>query len=68
MELRVERACRRDGCDPESVRRRIAAQLDDETLSRRADFSLVNLFEEDLQAAVDELDRRFRGEGNTLWS
>lgn len=67
-ELRVERACRRDGCDPESVRQRIAAQLDDETLSRRADFSLVNLFEEDLQAAVDELDRRFRGEGNTLWS
>ena len=50
------------------MRRRIAAQLDDETLSRRADFSLVNLFEEDLQAAVDELDRRFRGEGNTLWS
>ncbi len=68
VELRVERACRRDGCDPESVRQRIAAQLDDETLSRRADFALVNLFEEDLQAAVDELDRRFRSEGNTLWS
>ena len=62
VELRVERACRRDGADPEAVRRRIAAQLDDDTLCRRADFTLVNILEADLVPAVDELDRRFRHE------
>ncbi len=62
VELRVERACRRDGADPEAVRRRIAAQMDDDTLCRRADFTLVNILEADLAPAVDELDRRFRHE------
>ena len=62
VELRVERACRRDGADPEAVRRRIAAQMDDDTLCRRADFTLVNILEADLVPAVDELDRRFRHE------
>ncbi len=61
-ELRVERACRRDGADPESVRRRIAAQADDDMLCRRADFTLVNILEADLAPAVDELDRYFRHE------
>ena len=62
VELRVERACRRDGADPEAVRRRIAAQMDDDTLCRRAAFTLVNILEADLVPAVDELDRRFRHE------
>lgn len=62
VELRVERACRRDGADPEAVRRRIAAQMDDDTLCARADFTLVNILEADLAPAVDELDRRFRHE------
>ena len=62
LELRVERTCRRDGCDAESVRRRIAAQTDDDTLCARADFSPVNILEEELEPAVETLDRRFRHE------
>jgi len=59
-ELRVQRASRRDGCDPEAVRRRIAAQLDDDTLCARADHTIVNIFETDLEPAVRELDYLFR--------
>ena len=62
LELRVERTCRRDGCDAESVRRRIAAQTDDDTLCARADFSLVNTLGEGPEPAVETLDRRFRHE------
>lgn len=57
--LRVERTCRRDQSDPEMVRRRIAAQMDDDTLSAKADHTLVNIFEEDLEPAVVKLDRIF---------
>ncbi len=59
LSLRVERTCRRDGCDEEAVRRRIAAQMDDDTLRDRADYAVVNVFEEDLDAAVELLDKRF---------
>jgi dephospho-CoA kinase len=55
LELRVARTCRRDGCDAEAVRRRIAAQADDDMLRDRADYTLVNISEA-------ELDRRFRAE------
>ena len=58
LELRIGRTCRRDGCDEESVRRRIAAQTDDDTLRDRADYAVVNIFESDLEPAVAELDRR----------
>lgn len=61
-ELRVERTCRRDKCEPEHVGRRIAAQLDDDTLSGRADYTIVNIFEEDLEPAVVKLDRIFSHE------
>lgn len=61
-ELRIERTCRRDGCDAEAVRRRIAAQLDDDALCARADFTLVNILEEELEPNVSLLDRRFRHE------
>lgn len=60
--VRIERTCRRDRSDPETVRRRIAAQTDDDTLAARADYTLVNLFEEDLEPAVVQLDRLFRHE------
>ena len=43
FELRLERTCRRDGCDRESVLRRMAAQLDDDTLRDRADYCVVNI-------------------------
>lgn len=62
QELRIERTCRRDNSDSESVRRRIAAQINDDELSRRADYVVVNIFEEDLEPAVGRLDRQFRQE------
>ncbi len=64
VELRIQRTCRRDHCDPEAVRRRIAAQADDDTLRERADFALVNILEEDLEPAVAELDAIFRREAH----
>lgn len=60
--LRVERTCRRDGSDADAVRSRIAAQSDDDTLASKADFTLVNIFEEDLEPAVVRLDGLFRRE------
>lgn len=60
VELRIERTCRRDKSDREAVKRRIEAQTDDDTLCRRADFTIVNIFETDLEPAVKELDYRFR--------
>ncbi len=64
--LRVERTCRRDGADAEAVERRIAAQASDDLLRERADYCVVNIFEEDLEAAVKELDYRFRHEAEQL--
>lgn len=61
-ELRVERTCRRDGCDEDAVRRRIAAQANDDTLCAKAHYTLFNVLESDLGPAVDELDSRFRHE------
>ena len=58
-ELRIERTCRRDGCGADQVVRRIAAQLDDDALSARADYVVVNIFEEDLEPAVVKHDRIF---------
>jgi len=58
-DLRIERPCRRDGCGADQVVRRIAAQLDDDALSARADYVVVNIFEEDLEPAVVKLDRIF---------
>lgn len=57
--LRIERTCRRDGCDAGDVARRIDAQFDDDTLSSRADYVVVNIFEDDLEPAVVKLDRIF---------
>lgn len=58
--LRLERAMRRDGADAEAIRRRMAAQTDDDTLHARADYSVVNIREEELAADVARLDRLFR--------
>ena len=58
-ELRIELTCRRDGCGADQGVRRIAAQLDDDALSARADYVVVNIFEEDLEPAVVKLDRIF---------
>lgn len=58
--LRVERAMKRDGATRAQILSRMAAQLDDDTLSRRADVSVVNIFEEELEQIVQELDFRFK--------
>ncbi|MBR5464609.1 MAG: dephospho-CoA kinase [Alistipes sp.] len=58
--LRLERAMLRDGASREQIENRMAAQMDDDTLRDRADVALVNIFEEELEAMVQELDFRFK--------
>ena len=62
--LRIERTCRRDGVAEADVRRRMAVQLDNDALAAKADYTMVNLFEEDLRPAVMLLDRKFRQDAN----
>lgn len=64
LEARVERVCRRDGATIEAVRQRMAAQMSDDELYARADYTLVNLFEEDLEPAVVQFDRLFKREAH----
>ncbi len=66
LELRLERACRRDGADPEAVRRRIAAQMSDDELARRADIVVVNIRREELEETAAELDKRFSNESRMV--
>lgn len=61
-ELRLVRVNARDGASAEEIRRRMAAQLSDEMLCARADYTIVNMHREDLVADVAECDRRFRYE------
>lgn len=61
-ELRVERTCRRDGVDRESVLGRMAAQLSDDDLAAEADIVLVNILEEETAEAVEQLHKRFTDE------
>ncbi len=58
--LRVERVCGRDGVSAEQARARIAAQMSDEQLHERADYTVVNIFEEDLEGAAQRLDQIFK--------
>ncbi len=60
--MRVERVVSRDGVFEEQVRARIAAQMSDDELHSRADFSVVNIFEEDLEGAAQRLDQIFKQE------
>ena len=58
--LRIERTCQRDGADPEAVGRRMAAQMSDDELCARADYTIVNIEREALADDVAALDRIFR--------
>lgn len=58
--LRLERAMKRDDAQREQIEARMATQLDDDTLCAKADVSLVNIFEEELEQQVQELDFRFK--------
>lgn len=58
--LRLARAMQRDGAVRERILERMAAQMSDDELTRRADLSIVNIDREDLEHDVAELDRRLR--------
>lgn len=58
--LRLERAMKRDDAQREQIEARMATQLDDDTMCAKADLSLVNIFEEELEQQVQELDFRFK--------
>lgn len=58
--LRVERAMKRDGANREQIEARIKAQMSDDELVKRADFSIVNIHLEDVEKDVAELNYRFK--------
>lgn len=58
--LRLERAMKRDGATRDKIEQRMDAQMSDDELRERADVSLVNIFEEELETMVQELDFRFK--------
>ncbi len=60
-ELRIQRVVNRDGCTVEQAKSRIAAQMSDTELHDKADYSVVNIFEEDLEGAAQRLDQIFKG-------
>lgn len=59
-ELRITRVVNRDGCTMEQAKSRIAAQMSDEELHSRANYSVVNIMEEDLAGAAQRLDQIFK--------
>ncbi len=60
-ELRITRVVNRDGCTVDQAKSRIVAQMSDNELHERADYSVVNIFEEDLEGAAQRLDQIFKG-------
>ena len=60
--LRVERTCRRDGCTADEVRRRMAHQMPDEELVRRATRTVENAAADDLPKAAEALHDHFKNE------
>lgn len=60
MELRIERAMKRDGSDREQVVRRISLQATDDFLVQKSDYAIVNINMEDVEKDVAELDCIFR--------
>lgn len=60
LNLRIERTCRRDSADPAAVERRIAAQMTDDELCARADYTIVNIEREALADDVSMLDGTLR--------
>ncbi len=61
-ELRLTRVVNRDGCTLEQAKDRMAAQLSEEELHKRADYTVVNIFEEDLEGSAKRLDQMFKYE------
>ncbi|MFI3327924.1 MAG: dephospho-CoA kinase [Rikenellaceae bacterium] len=61
-ELRLMRVVNRDGCTMEQAKGRMDAQLSEDELHKRADYAVVNIFEEELEGAAKRLDQIFRYE------
>ena len=59
LEERVRRTAERDGVDRESVLKRIAHQISDEELHRRANRTLVNLRMDYLESDVEQLHKMY---------
>ncbi len=60
MELRVMRVVNRDGITQDEVEARMLAQLTDEEFHQRADYTVVNIIEEDLAGSAQRLDQIFK--------
>ncbi len=59
-ELRIMRVVNRDGMRQDEAEARILAQLTDDEFHERADYSVVNIIEEDLAGAAQRLDQIFK--------
>lgn len=59
-QLRVERTMSRDNITEEQVRARMVTQLSDEQLHDLADYSVVNIFQEDMEGSAKRLDQIFK--------
>ncbi|MFR9619691.1 MAG: dephospho-CoA kinase [Rikenellaceae bacterium] len=60
QELRLSRVVTRDGCTIQQAQARIDSQLSDDELHARASFTVVNIFEGDLEGAAQRLDQQFK--------
>ncbi len=65
-EMRLTRVVNRDGCTLDQAKARMEAQMSDDELHKRANYSVVNIFEEDLEGAAQRLDQIFKGEAFKL--
>ncbi|MFI3320030.1 MAG: dephospho-CoA kinase [Rikenellaceae bacterium] len=61
-ELRLQRVVNRDGVSVEQVRERIAAQMSEEEMFRRCDYTVVNIIEGEMDDAAQRLDQIFKHE------
>lgn len=59
-ELRLSRVVNRDGCTLEQAKARLSTQLSDDVMHAKADYAVVNIFEEDLEGAAQRLDQLFK--------
>ncbi len=67
-ELRLQRVVNRDGISVEQVKARMAKQLTDEELNRRADYTVVNIIEGEMEDAAKRLDQIFKYEATKVRS
>ncbi len=65
QELRIQRTCLRDGVSEEQVRARINAQLSEQELAQRADYTVVNIIEGEMEGAAQRLDQIFKHRATT---